>query len=203
MQLSKLKFVTNLRALAVVAALAIAALTMNAQKAAIKTNIIGDASGSIALGAEFPIAQKWTMDVATQINAWNMGGLKRWKHFFLQPAARYWLCDRFDRHFIGVNLMGGTFDVGGFDPGFNFLGLNLRKMADNRFKGWMMGAGVSYGYDFIITRHINSELEIGVGYLYNNYYDYTGPNLDQKADVSVTKHYVGPTKLAANFVYVF
>lgn len=136
---------------------------LRGQDVAIKTNILADAFLNPNAGIEIGLAPKWTLDVTGQLNAWTLSHNRRWKHWLIQPEAQYWFCDRFSDHFIGVHLHGGQYNIGGFNGGINLAGTDTRKLRDTRYQGWFAGAGVSYGYAWILGRHWNLEAEIGIG----------------------------------------
>ena len=75
-------------------------------------------------------------------------------------------------------------------------------MEDYRYKGWFAGAGLSYGYSWILDRHWNLEATIGFGYNYVDFQKYECINCGSKVDEGDT-HYIGPTKAAVNLIYVF
>lgn len=54
----------------------------NAQKAAIKTNLLYDVTLSPNLGVELKLAPKWTFDLSGNLNAWAVDN-KRWKHWLV------------------------------------------------------------------------------------------------------------------------
>lgn len=173
------------------------------QDVAIKTNLLSDAFLNPNLGVEIGLAPKWTMDVTGQLNAWTLSHDRRWKHWAVQPEARYWFCDRFAGHFLGVHLHGGQYNIGGLDLNANFLGTDFRKLKDSRYQGWFVGAGVAYGYSWILDRHWNLEAELGVGYSYTRYDKYPCAKCGTKLEEDQPHHYVGPTKAAINLVYLF
>ena len=78
-----------------------------------------------------------------------------------------------------------------------------RKLKDSRYQGWFMGAGVSYGYAWILGRHWNLEAEIGAGYSYTRYDRFRCAGCGKKVETDKPHHYVGPTKVAINLVYLF
>lgn len=45
--------------------------TVSAQKVALKSNLLYDATGSINLGVELALALQWTLDVSGNYNAWD------------------------------------------------------------------------------------------------------------------------------------
>lgn len=180
-----------------------ASQTVRGQNVAIKTNMLADAFLSPNIGVEIGIAPRWTLDATGQFNAWTMSHDRRWKHWAVQPEARYWFCDRFSGHFIGAHMHGGKYNIGGFDGRLHFLGTDARKLKDSRYQGWFIGAGVAYGYAWILDRHWNLEAEIGFGYSYTRYDKYPCAECGTKLETNKPHHYVGPTKAAINLVYLF
>lgn len=173
------------------------------QKVGVKTNLLSDATLNPNLGVEVGLAPKWTLDIEGQLNAWTLSQGRRWKHWAAQPEARYWLCDRFSGHFFGAHLHGGQYNIGGFDGKINFLGTDTRKLKDTRYQGWFIGAGVSYGYAWILGKHWNLEAEIGIGYSYTRYDKFRCAGCGKKTDTDRVHNYVGPTRAAVNLVYLF
>ena len=81
------------------------------QKAALKTNLLYDAGLTLNGGIEFRMAPKWTFDLSANLNAWTIDN-RRWKHWLVQPEARYWLCQAWSGHFFGAHLLGGQYNWG-------------------------------------------------------------------------------------------
>jgi hypothetical protein len=162
-----------------------------------------DATLSPNLGIEIGMAPRWTMDVTGQLNAWTLSNGRRWKHWYVQPEARYWFCNRFAGHFLGFHAFGGRYNIGNLDNSIKFLGTDFGKLSDYRFQGWFVGAGIGYGYDWILSKHWNLEAEIGIGYAFSRYDKYECQGCNKKVDEDRVHHYVGPTKAAINLVYTF
>jgi hypothetical protein len=174
-----------------------------AQKVAVKTNVVYDATANINAGLEFGLAKRWTLDVSGNLNVWDMSNGRKWKHWLAQPELRYWLCDRFAGHFFALHLHGGQYNVGGLKNGIKFLGTDFSKLGDYRFQGWFAGAGLAYGYTWILGKHWNLEAELGFGYSYTNYDTFECAGCGKKVEEGKDHHYVGPTKAAINLVYLF
>lgn len=172
------------------------------QDVAIKTNLLSDALLSPNLGIEFSLAPRWSIDLSGQVNDWTVNQHK-WKHWLVQPELRYWFCDYFAGHFLGIHALGGEYNAGHIKGGINFLGSDFSKLADYRYQGWYVGAGIAYGYSFILGRHWDLELELGVGYVYTQFDKFQCSGCGKKIEEQVPHHYVGPTKAAINLVYVF
>ena len=192
----------NIKKLTVLASLILTfVLSAQAQKAAIKTNLIADAVTSPYLGAEFKMKPKWTYEIVGEINAWNIHE-RRWRHWMVQTGPRLWLCEAFQGHFFGFQAIGGQFNIGNIPHAFKFLGQPFQNLKENRYQGWGVGAGISYGYDWILSKHWNTELEIGIGWIYCHYDRYPcqvcGP-----AKGHGHHNYYGPTRLSWAIEYVF
>ena len=179
------------------------ALTAKGQSMAIKTNLLYDALLNINAGIEVGLAPKWTADVSGNFNAWEFSHNRRWKHWMVQPEARYWFCDRFGGHFLGIHAHGGQYNVGGLKNGIMLMGSDLSRLSDHRYQGWFVGAGVGYGYAWILNRHLNLEAEIGVGYAYTRFDKFQCEGCGKKVETGRSHHYVGPTKAAVSLVYLF
>jgi hypothetical protein len=174
-----------------------------AQDFAVKTNVLGDAMGSLNIGIEGRLTERWTMDLTGHLDPWTRkdGALRR--HAFLQPEARWWFCDSFSGHFLGVHAHGGIFNVGGIDTDTKFLNNDFSILRDSRCQGWFAGAGVAYGYDLIIGSHWNLEFEIGAGYAYTRYDQFECNVCGSTLSDDLTHHYFGITKAAISLVFLF
>lgn len=178
-------------------------LEMKSQTIAVKSNLLYDLTSSINVGIELGVSPQWTLDISGNYNGWTLSHNRRWKHWAVQPEARYWLCDRFGAHFFGAHIHGGQYNIGGIDGKVKILGTDFRKLKDTRYQGWFVGVGIAYGYAWILGRHWNLEAEIGFGYSYTRYDKYRCSGCGKKVETNKPHHYVGPTKAAINLVYLF
>lgn len=192
-----------MRLLIVSICLVVASLTASAQNVTVKTNLLYDITTTANLGIEFSVAPKWTVDISGNLNAWTFSDNKKWKHWVLQPEARYWLCERFNGHFVGAHLVGGIYNMGNWNTDFTFLGTDFGQLKEHRYEGWLVGAGIAYGYHWMLGRHWSVEAEIGIGYVYTQADKYECPRCGEQLENNKPHHYVGPTKAAVNLIYVF
>lgn len=174
------------------------------QKAAIKSNLLYDATATLNLGVEFGLSDRMTMDISGNYNPFRFHEGRRWKHWMVQPELRWWTCDRFAGSFFAVHALGGMYDVGNVDfLKFKILNADFKKMKNKRYEGWTVGAGIGWGHDWILSRHWNFEFEIAAGYMYTKYDKYTPVNAHTPYMKDFDRHFFGPTKLALSLVYVF
>ncbi|MGN0231456.1 MAG: DUF3575 domain-containing protein [Muribaculaceae bacterium] len=180
-----------------------AGMFVSAQKVALKTNLLYDATATVNAGIEIGLAPRWTLDISGNFNGWTMSHNRKWKHWLVQPEARYWFCERFSGHFIGIHAHGGEYNFGNLKNGIKFLGSDFSKLTDNRYQGWYAGGGLSYGYAWILGKHWNLEAELGIGYIYTRFDKYPCAECGEKIEEDASHHYFGPTKLALSIVYLF
>ena len=178
-------------------------LSVSAQNWAVKTNLLYDMTATMNLGAEVHMSPQWTLDVSANWNPWTFSDNKKWKQLSFQPEARYWFCEAFNGHFLGAHLLGGIYNMSNWDTDFTFLGTDFGKLKDHRYEGWMLGAGIAYGYQWILSKHWSIEAEIGIGYVYSRYDKYRCAGCGRKTEEGKSHHFVGPTKAAVNLIYVF
>ena len=175
-------------------------------KWAVKTNLLYDATATFNLGTEFAVGRKWTLDVSGNYNPWTFSENRKMKHWFVQPEARWWSCTRFSGHFVGVHAHAGGYNWGGMLPwGFNsgrmFGSVENKNIQSHRYQGWFAGAGVSYGYHWVLGNRWGLEATVGVGYVYLDYDKYPCARCGRKIG-SETKHYFGPSKAGISLVYI-
>jgi hypothetical protein len=178
-------------------------LSVSAQNWAVKTNLLYDMTATMNLGAEVRVSPQWTLDVSANWNPWTFSDNKKWKQLVVQPEARYWFCEAFNGHFVGAHLLGGIYNMGNWDTGFTFLGTDFGKLKDYRFEGWMLGVGVAYGYQWMLSKHWSVEAEIGIGYVYSQYDKYDCATCGETYEQDKPHNYFGPTKAALSLIYVF
>lgn len=181
------------------------------QTVAIKTNILGWASTTANIGAEVGIGRKSTVQLFGSLNPWSFGET-RFRFWNVMPEYRYWFCEKFAGHFIGVHLLGGEYNLRNVKVPLTTLPDLTGENKGRHVEGWYIGGGVTYGYQWMLSKHWNFELSLGVGYAYSPYkyygrcnrlFDADGNPLPDGSKKSGTTHYFGLTKLAASIMYVF
>ena len=71
----------------------------------------------------------------------------------------------------------------------------------NSFEGWFIGAGVSYGYHWILNSRLSMEFTLGVGYAFLDY-DKTRCTDCKQVIGEAKTHYFGPTRAGLSLVYM-
>lgn len=155
----------------------------SAQRAAIKTNVLGLAVGNLNVEASRMLAPKWSVHLGLEAKPFSyplpapvgllnyveglsstaqdiveLGTIKHTEHYTIEPSLRYWTHGVYNRgFFFGVHAVGTRFSYGD-----NHLNRTYRQ-------GWGVGAGLSLGYNRELTKRLNLELEFGLAGLYRRY----------------------------------
>ncbi len=192
----------RLKLLAAVAVMAFwGCISCHAQQVALKTNLLYDAATTPNLGIEIGVGEKHSVQVFYGLNPWKFGhgdDVKFLKHWVVNPEWRHWFCHRFNGSFVGIHAFGGQFNAAKIKMPFGW----WKELEDNRFEGWFVGGGISYGYQWVMSKHWNLEAAIGVGAAYIKYDKFGCGSCGKKLDDG-DKIYVGPTKLALSLMYLF
>ena len=138
-------------------------LTGTARKIAVKSNLLGWATATPTLGTEIGLDDRWTLNTHIYYNPFTFKDNRKWKHIRVQPEVRYWLCQKFNGHFFGLHVLYTHFNAGQVPLPFGIFP-DVKKY---RYQGNTYGAGLSYGYQWILTPRWSIEGSIGVGYKYN------------------------------------
>ena len=194
-----------------------------AQEAGVKTNVLGWATTTPNIGVEIGAGRTSTINLTGALNPWNFGDEKHFRFWNVMPEYRYWFCEKFTGHFIGIHALGGQYNAKNFnfplkaliisssvDPqqtpadaasgsdGWPDLTSDLNK--GRHAEGWYVGGGITYCYQWMLARHWNLEASIGVGYAYSKmtFYGRCNKEIDHRQ-----LHYVGPTHASLSFMYMF
>ncbi|WP_349913308.1 DUF3575 domain-containing protein, partial [Bacteroides cellulosilyticus] len=84
---------------------------LHSQTLAVKNDLLTGALSSPNLSVEVKLSDRFTLEAGFHYNPFPAGGDKRWKHWFVQPELRYWMCQPFGGHFFGAHLMYGVYNA--------------------------------------------------------------------------------------------
>ena len=182
--------------------------TASAQKLAVKTNALYWGTATPNLGLEYAMADRWTLELEGGYNPWTFDSEKNMKikHWLVSPEVRYWFCESFLGHFVGINGNYTLFNISGIPTPGVFIDLSSNTdsktdLKNSRVQGWAVGAGVTYGYAFPIARRWNMELTLGYGIWYMEYGQYESRKCGLFQQ-DVQKWALGPTALGVSFMFM-
>jgi hypothetical protein len=167
---------------------------------ALKTNLLyGAAALTPNIAAEIALSPRTTIELSYSNNPWSwkakMPSNKKLLHGIVSAEYRYWLCERFNGHFLGVNALYSEYNVSGRDIPSMF-------EKEFRYQGNAYGAGVTYGYSLPVAKRWNVEFTAGLGVIKMDYDRYSCLTCDTNA-VPASKTWFGPTNLGVNLVFLF
>ena len=171
---------------------------VSAQQLGLKTNALYWAGSTPNLGLEIGLGRRTTLDVSGGYNPFtlNRATNKKLKHWLVMPEFRYWFCERFQGHFLGLHSGYAFYNIGNVRIPFRD-----KSTKEHRYQGWGTGVGLSYGYSWILGKRWNLEATLGLGYVYANYDRYDCATCG-KFKGSRDKHYFGPTKAGLSVIYM-
>lgn len=178
-------------------------LGVNAQSVGLKTNLLyGGYTFTPNLGLEIGLGKRTTLEISGGYNPWNLDGSqvnnKKAVHWLAQAEFRYFFCEKFNGHFLGVHALGGMYNISAHELPLLF----GKGSGDYRFEGSALGAGISYGYQLVLGKSWNLEFNIGVGYANLRYEKYRCTNCGEKQG-DFNRDYFGPTKAGISIIYIF
>lgn len=175
----------HLRAVFILAVL-FSVFTANAQRIGLKTNALYWAAMSPNLGVELRVNRHLTFNFEGTYSFLNVGN-NDVNAIMFTPEMRYWFSARPQAgHFIGLAGIGANYDI-------------TKDQACH--KGDAFGAGLTYGYSFVLSRHWSLEATIGAGQVYRHEKSYAKDSAEPE-QVNVKKWQWAPIKVGATFVYI-
>lgn len=124
----------------------------NAQRVAVKTNVLYDVVGVASLGAELKTSKHSSVSLMGTYNPLQDGGAK-YKNFSIQPEYRHWFHRAFTGPFVSANVVWG---------GFNIDKLHVGGLYGKHRQGHFWGAGVGAGYHLILTHRLSIDFTLDV-----------------------------------------
>jgi long-subunit fatty acid transport protein len=158
----------------------------------LNTNLLYDVTTNLNLGVEFKLADKFTLKLPVTYNPFTFKDDRKTLFILVQPELRWWLCESFSGHFLGLHAHYATYDVAG---------VGNKHTKDYRYDGELYGGGISYGYHFYLAPRWILEASVGAGYAYLEYDKYKFKD-DKTFIGSEHKNYVGLTELGISISYI-
>ncbi|MDE7437507.1 MAG: DUF3575 domain-containing protein [Muribaculaceae bacterium] len=170
---------------------------------AVSSNALYWLTATPNVGAEWAASARVSFAASFGYNALNLpssfgvrGGASnpKLRHWLLTQESRLWMRRVFEGSYFGLHLMGGKYNVGGL----RFPGI----LRDYRYQGYLLGAGVSYGYEWRLADNWRIGASIGAGWVYLNYSKNNcgscGTRLSHRA-----RNLATITKASISFTYIF
>ena len=158
-----------------------------AQRVAVKTNALYWATMSPNLGLEFRLSRHFTLNVEAAANPFKISEQFKTRFIGVTPEVRYWFEARPQaHHFIGAMALGSNYSL---------------TLKDTFHQGDAWGAGLTYGYSFVLGTRWSLEATVGAGLLKVNEKKYKRWE-GEPAAANRDKFMFAPMKLGVTFVYL-
>lgn len=177
-----------------------ALFSLNKEHAAValRSNAVYDLLASPNIGVEIQTdcGIAWQLDYTGAW--WNSYTRNRfWSNYIFQTEARYYLASRLmDTPYFGHHL-GAYAQLGTYDFEFGGEGRLCRDL------DMTVGIGASYGYSMAVSRSLNVDFTIGIGFLHSRYDIYRPSREGDGYQRTETRqlNFFGPTKLEVALVW--
>lgn len=175
----------------------------SAQDVGLRTNLLYWATTTPNLGIDVRLSDKYSLSLDAGYNAFNFKNYTaadgtpanpKFHHWLVMPEVKRWFSGTFRGHYLGLHVFGGMYNAGGLKfPAF---------LKHGRYEGSIVGAGVSYGYQWRFGRHWALAASVGAGYAYLDYKKYKCGACGSLKSRRQT-HYFGPTQAAVTVIFYF
>ena len=161
----------------------------------LKTNLLYDAALVPNVGVEVALDKNWSVS-AGWMHAWwsNRSKNRFWRIYGGDVEVRRWFGRQASRkplqgHHVGIYGQGVTYD-------FEFGGRGY--LGDK----WAFGGGLSYGYSLPVSKRLNMDFTLGLGYVGSEYKEYLPIEGHYVWLVTKYLHWWGPTKAGVSLVWL-
>lgn len=166
---------------------------IQAQEFAISSNVVDYADfGTLNIGAEYGLAQHWSVAAIMKYNPFsfkNGGEEMRRRQRTIAAGAKYWPWHVFSGWWVLPQVRYQEYNTGGLKTPVTTEG--------DRF-----GGGVSVGYTYMVSPHINIDVGAGVWAGYGSYTNYACPTCGQIVDKGF-KGFIIPSDIILALSYIF
>lgn len=169
----------------------------------VKTNLLYDALAIPAVGVDFYVGKNWSVGANWMYGWWDNDHLHRyWRAYGGDINVRHWFGRRAGEkpltgHHLGVYAGAVTYD---FEfGGKGYMGGQPHRSLWNRCN--FMG-GIEYGYTLPVSRRINFDFTIGLGYLGGKYLEYVPKDNHYVWQSTKRLNWFGPTKIEVSLVWL-
>ena len=177
--------------------------TSNMPVIALRTNLLyGAGALTPNLGVEIGLARRFTLELAGGYNDWKKDDgneYKRLSHWIGHIEGRYWFCERFNGHYIGIHGYYSQYKIAGHKIPFLFDDDDAK---ERMYDGSIYGAGISYGYQFMLGKRWNLELTAGAGFGMMEYDKYECERCGELLEGGIKKTVFTPTKLGVSLIFI-
>ena len=147
---------TRIKIFLTVLLLLVAKTSLNAQRIAVTTNALEDVLLTPNIGVDVVVSDRQSISFDASFAPYKISQSFHNKCMTLRGGYKYWFNQAFYAHYIGVDAVISSTDVGA---------------GNVDYRGEYLGVGVGYGYSFILSKRWNIVPCVGVGIAYCRSYE--------------------------------
>jgi hypothetical protein len=164
--------------------------SMNAQRIALTSNLLEDILVTPNVGVDVVVSDKQSISFDLSTSPYKLSETVHNKCMTFRTSYKFWFNQAFYAHYIGIDAVANSSDI---------------QIGKNNFKDEYVGAGLSYGYSFIIGKRLNLVPSLGLGVAYGKSHE-GNDHVDENGigEMAVTTYGVKPifTRLAVTIDYI-
>jgi len=169
----------------------------------VKTNVLYDVVALPNVGVEFHLGRNWSIAANWMYGWWNNDRRHRyWRAYGGDIAVRKW----FGKAAAAKPLTGHHLGIYGqaFIYDFEFGGKGQMAGAPGKplWDSPSYAVGVEYGYSLPLSRRLNIDFTLGMGYLGGKYYEYEPVDYHYVWKATKQRRRFGPTKAEVSLVWL-
>lgn len=170
---------------------------------ALKTNMLFDAALIPNLGVEFYVGQNWSVMANWAYAWWDKNSTHRyWRYYGGDIGVRRWLGRAAERKPLTGHHLGLSAGVFTFDFEMGGRGYMGGKLGRSLWDRCLMTSALEYGYSLPVSRRLNIDFTIGVGYVGGKIVEYTPREGKYIWEKTKRVNWFGPTKAEISLVWL-
>lgn len=168
-------------------------LAVKGQNVAVSTNVMDYAMlGTINAAASVGVSRHWTVDASVKYNPFvfgREGETRQLQQRMISAGARWWPWHAFSGWWISGKAQYQEFCHGGFS-------------SEQTSEGDRYGGNLTAGYSYMLGKHFNLDLGLGMWGGYETYVTYACPHCGSVVDKG-DKYFILPSDIILSLSYIF
>lgn len=168
----------------------------------LRSNILCDAALIPNLGAEFYVGRNLSVGAAFYYAWWENDIRHRWDVNGIEINARWWVGQQSRIKPLSGHHLGFYTQILVYDFEFGNKGYIGGIPGHTIFDHPQIGMGIEYGFSLPVSRRLNLDFSLGVGYLGGKVYDYKVVDSHYVWQSTRRRNWFGPTKAEVSLVWL-
>ncbi|MBD5345769.1 MAG: DUF3575 domain-containing protein [Bacteroides sp.] len=169
----------------------------------LKTNMLYDAALLPNVGAELYVGKQWSVTANWMYGWWSKNSSHRyWRAYGGDIGTRWWFGRKAGTKPLTGHHIGVYAGIVTYDFEFGGRGYMGGKPGGTLWERCNRTAGIEYGYSLPVSRRINIDFSIGIGYFGGTYFEYLPVDNHYVWQSTRKLTWIGPTKAEISLVWL-